>query len=358
MEAVREFLGDFGNLVQAAVVIIVVAALLGTLNRVLKGGQTTTTGNKFRNQLVMFIATFGGIILIILGMPLPDAVRGQLLTLIGILLSAAVALGGSTLLSNAMAGIMLKMVRNFRSGDFIQTGDHFGRVTERGLFHTEIQTADRDLITLPNLLLATSAVRVIRTSGTIVSATLSLGYDVHHDKIENLLTEAVEKIGLTEPFVQILDLGDYSVTYRAAGLLTETKQLIAYRSRLRGAMLDCLHEAGVEIVSPEFTNARVYQAADQFIPRTPTRKDPEVKDAAPVDVVFDKAEEAESKERLQAKLRDREAELEEVRKQLKETSDPEQQKRLETRIASMERTQEALQKAIAAAAEREKKPGT
>jgi predicted nucleic acid-binding Zn-ribbon protein len=47
-----------------------------------------------------------------------------------------------------------------------------------------------------------------------------------------------------------------------------------------------------------------------------------------------------------------------VRKQLKEATDPEQQKRLETRIASMERTREALEKAITAAAEREKKPGT
>jgi len=32
-------------------------------------------------------------------------------------------------------------------------GDYFGRVTERGLFHVEIQTEDRDLATLPNMFL-------------------------------------------------------------------------------------------------------------------------------------------------------------------------------------------------------------
>ena len=49
---------------------------------------------------------------------------------------------------------MLRTVRNFRAGDFIRVNDQFGRVTDRGLFHVEIQTADSDLITLPNLYLA------------------------------------------------------------------------------------------------------------------------------------------------------------------------------------------------------------
>jgi small conductance mechanosensitive channel len=355
METVRDFLGDFGNLVQGVVVVLLVAAALGTLSRILRANSTSVVGNKFRNQLVMVTASFAGVIAVILGLPLDRAMQGQLLTLIGILLSAAIALSGSTLLSNAMAGIMLKMVRNFRSGDFVQTGDHFGRVTERGLFHTEIQTADRDLVTLPNLMLATSAVRVIRSSGTIVSATVSLGYDVPHAQVESLLTRAVEDIGLTEPFVQITDLGDFSVTYRAAGLLTETKQLIAFRSRLRTAMLDTLHHAGVEIVSPDFANARVFQTSEKFIPRPTARTDAQVKDAAPVDVVFDKAEEAESLGRLQEKFAERDEELQEVQRLLKEAAGEEEKAALQTRIERLEKTRAALEKAIAAAAEREEK---
>ena len=63
----------------------------------------------------------------------------------------------------------LRAVRNFRMGDFIRVAEHFGRVSERGLFHTEIQTENRDLTTLPNLFLVTHPVTTIRTSGTIVS---------------------------------------------------------------------------------------------------------------------------------------------------------------------------------------------
>ena len=63
-------------------------------------------------------------------------------------------------------------MRNFRPGDFVRVGERLGRVTERGLFHTEIQTEDRDLTTLPNLYLVTNPVTVVRASGTIVSTTV------------------------------------------------------------------------------------------------------------------------------------------------------------------------------------------
>lgn len=353
MDRLRELTGDFGHILQGVVVIVVVAALLAALSRILKGRSDEVSGKRFRNQLILFAAGFAGLILIILGLPLDGETRSQLLTLLGIIISAAIALSGSTLLSNAMAGIMLKAVRNFRSGDFLQTGEHFGRVTERGLFHTEIQTPDRDLVTLPNQLLATSAVRVVRASGTIVSATVSLGYDLPHSRIEECLLEACRTTGLEEPFVQILELGDYSVVYRAAGLLTETKQMLAYRSRLRAAILDGLHGAGMEIVSPAFTNARVFQPGDSFIPRGGTAPADPAQDAAPVDVVFDKAEEAESLSRLEEEYRTGETGLDQARKELKEAADDAARERLQRQVENLERRLEALARSIAAAREKE-----
>ncbi len=239
------FLGDMSSLVWGFAVILVVALLLGALHRFLQRNP----GHRFRNQSTMFVAIIVGLLLIILLLPMSTQTRGQLLQLTGIVISAAIALSGGTFIANAMAGVMLKSVRNFRTGDWLEMEGVWGRVSDRGLFHTEVQTPDRDLTTLPNLLLATQAVKVVRASGTIVGATVSLGYDVHHNRCEKLLLEAANSLGLQDPFVQILDLGDYSVTYRVAGLLTETKQLIAFRSRLRAAILDSLHEGGVEIVS-------------------------------------------------------------------------------------------------------------
>jgi small-conductance mechanosensitive channel len=86
----------------------------------------------------------------------------------------------------------------------LQVAEQFRRVTERGLLSTEIQTEDRDLVTLPNLHLVTNPVRVVRPSGTIVTAEVSLGDDVHHEMVETLLTAAAVDAGLKDPFVLVM----------------------------------------------------------------------------------------------------------------------------------------------------------
>lgn len=50
------------------------------------------------------------------------------------------------------------------------------------------------------------------------------------DRVYDLLLQAAGETRLKEPFVQVLELGDFSVTYRVAGLLSEVKQVISTRS--------------------------------------------------------------------------------------------------------------------------------
>ena len=61
-----------------------------------------------------------------------DTSRGQLLALLGLALTAVIALSSTTFVANAMAGLMLRSVKSFRPGDFIRVGEQSGRVTERG----------------------------------------------------------------------------------------------------------------------------------------------------------------------------------------------------------------------------------
>ncbi len=266
-------------------------------------------GLRFGHQLGMLGLSLAGLLAVVVA--LPDAgMRGQMLSFVGILLSAAIALSSTTLLGNAMAGIMLRAVKNFRLGDFLQVGQHFGRVTEMGLVHTEIQTEDRDLTTLPNLFLVTHAVKVIRPSGTILSATVSLGYDVPRGEIEQLLLAAARDSGLEEPFVHIVDLGDFSVTYRAAGKLSDVRTLLSRRSRLRCAMLDRLHAGGIEIVSPTYMNTRALGTGRRVIPDA-SHAQPAA--AAPDAMIFDKAEGATALDRMQRALETMEEELAEAR---------------------------------------------
>ncbi|MFC1575747.1 mechanosensitive ion channel domain-containing protein, partial [Gemmatimonadota bacterium] len=151
---------------------------------------------RFRNQMLMigFTALAGLAILLVL--PISTETRGQLLSFFGILITASIALSATTFLGNALAGLMLRAVRNFRIGDFVRAGDHFGRISERGLLHVEIQTEDRELTTLPNLFLVTNPVTTLRSSGTVISATVTLGYDLPRTKVRETLLEAAEKSGL------------------------------------------------------------------------------------------------------------------------------------------------------------------
>ena len=331
-----------------AVAVLVVVVVLFVAHRLLERGRAAAAGHRFRNQVIMTVLTAVAVLVVIMVLPIGDATRGQLLTLIGILLSAAIALSSTTILGNAMAGIMLRAVRSFGTGDFIRCGEHFGRVSERGLFHTEIQTEDRDLTTLPNLYLVTHPVTTVRSSGTIVSATVSLGYDVQRSEIETLLIDAARRAELREPFVQILDLGDFSVTYRIAGLLAEVKQILSVRSRLRGCVMDALHEAGVEIVSPRFMNTRELERDRVFVPEVVVPSSVAPRATKPEDVVFDKAEEAESLESLRAghaELREQIASLE---KRKGQAGDASERKGLEAELTRLRSRGERLDQLIAA----------
>jgi small-conductance mechanosensitive channel len=302
--------------VPSAATIAAVVVGLVIVNRVLQRGGAGAAGHKFRNQVIMLALTAVGLLVVILVVPIGDARRGQLLNLVGILMTAAIALSATTFVGNAMAGIMLKAVRSFRLGDFIKTGEHFGRVSERGLFHTEIQTEFRDLTTLPNLYLVTHPVTTIRSSGTFVRCEVSLGYDVPRTTVEKLLLQAAEQAKLAEPYVQVISLGDFSVVYRVAGLLTEVKLLLTTRSRLRCKVLDCLHEGGVEIVSPNFMNQRVLSDGKKFVPRTKSDPTEEETGPTPEEIAFDKADAAESTEQLRETYKAVQAQIEELEAEL------------------------------------------
>ncbi len=275
-------------------VLVTVASLHVLLFRRL--GESASD-SRLRRQLLAILLYLAGTVVLVLSLPLPEALRSQLLATIGLLVSAVITLSSTSLVGNALAGLMLRALRNFHAGDFVEIGSHFGRVSDRGLFHVEIQTEDRDLVTLPNLYLATHPVKVVRRSGTVVGADVSLGYDVAWNRVENVLGEAVRRAGLDEPFVQVKDLGDFAITYRAAGFLAEVRTLITARSRLRAAMLDALHEAGIEIVSPTFMNQRQIAAALRVVPPVELSP-PHVTDGLPEDVVFDKADRAQTQEFL------------------------------------------------------------
>ncbi len=289
-----------------AITLPLVVAIIWCANWFLLKRQTDL-GNerKFSRQLTILALVIAGIIAVAMALPVNVSTRNQIIAFTGLVVSGIFAFSSTTVFANLMAGLMLRITRPFRAGDFIEVDHCAGRVSERGLLDTEIQTETRQLVAIPNTYLITNPVSVMRSSGTIISVSLSLGYDIHHSTVSDLLKKAAQDCGLEEPYVHVRELGDFSVTYSINGLLTDVKNILTMRSQLSCAVLDSLHGAGIEIVSPGFMNQRPLQAGETFIPVEKAAAPIVKPESAAEAIVFDKAEEAEKKELEELRIQQR-----------------------------------------------------
>lgn len=263
--------------------------------------KTFFSKDRIIQQLVLLIVLATGLGIAVLTLPLSTDDKNLILTLTGIVIGAAITFASTTFVANAMAGIMLRLINPFRRGDFIKTNDTFGRVTEINFLHTQIQSVDRDLIMIPNRMLVSYPLKTIRSSGTIISASVSLGYNISRKSIEKNLLLAAERTGLENPFVHVTELGDFSVTYKVGGLLKDVESIITKRSDFKKIIMDSLHEADIEIVSPTFMNQRVFSQDYVCIPPEEKEELPEQKsESVPKteDIIFDKAIEARNLEAI------------------------------------------------------------
>ena len=334
-------------IVTAIIFFVLYISVRYVLNRQAQGKNDSSV----IRSIILFTIGLIGVIAIILAIPMEDSIKGQITSLIGIVVSAVFALSSATFIGNGLAGIMMRAINNFKPGDFITVGEHFGRISERGLFHTEIQTENRDLTTLPNLFLANNPVRVTRASGTFITGEVSLGYDVSRIKVEQHLLDAAKAAGLTDPFVYVTSLGDFSVVYKVHGLLKDVKTILTGRSKLNAMILDELHNAGIEIMSPTFVGQRQVNEIE-FIPKKPKAKEIQQLEkqvnvtGSPENIMFDKAEEAESIEKRKENIEGIDAKIATLEAQLAAEQDTVQQETLSSKIESLKELKEKIKTRI------------
>ncbi len=303
------FLDKFQAAPGLVAMLLTAGLLWGILIVLFRKSLIAKDSGRLARQWMTVLTVVAALLFLLLMSPIDNQTKGKIVEVLGVVLPAALALSSTAILGNAVGGLVLYQTANFKLGDFISVGDHFGRVSERTLMYTEIQTADRDLTTLPNLLLVTQPVKVVRPSGSVVSATVSLGYEIPWSKVEKALLEAAKRTELSDPFVQVTELGDYTVVYRAAGMCSDVRSLLSIRARLRTHMLDCLHEADIEILSPQYINMRTLSMdAPSAVPEG-KRGGTHPMSKAPTDLIFDKADKAQSLIALRKELSEMESTL-------------------------------------------------
>lgn len=306
------------------------------------------------NGILQGFLGLGGAVVFVLLLPISQPARENILQFGGLILTGVVAFSSTTVIRDAAAGVTLRFISPFTRGDYLSSDDLFGRITEIGVFHTELQTEDRSLVTIMNSNLLSTNFRTIPSSGTLLETTLSIGYDVHHGEIEAALKEAAEALELENPFVHVEELGNYAVTYRVAALLSDVENLLTARSDFRKEVLDAMHRNGIEIVSPNFMNRRDITESDRFIPKT-VESGGETDENVPEElleeaekttkVVFEKALEAQEAEELDDLLAKLETQIERLKESDAENvkeSIEEIQSRMEAVEARKERLEEEL----------------
>lgn len=206
------------------------------------GVQITETGLRL---FVFFVA----MLLLLSSIP---GITNNAVRLVFAAIGIIVALSSTTMIANGMSGVLIRILGSYKVGDMVKIIGHIGKVSEIGIFHTEIQTPKRGLITVPNNIVLREPFLNYTTSKYIVNVPITIGYDIERKHVEDLLIKALNNTGLKDPFVFITNLDNYWVEYEANGLLEDTTQLVIIESNLRKNILDRFNEAGVEILSPTF----------------------------------------------------------------------------------------------------------
>jgi small-conductance mechanosensitive channel len=175
---------------------------------------------------------------------------------VGLLLS----LGGSSAVSNILAGLVLTYMRPFRTGDRVKIADTVGDVLEKNLLVTRLRTIKNVEVVLPNgAILSTQILNysaLARSQGLILHTTITIGYDAPWRTVHELLIRAaLQTEGVLpepRPFVLQTSLNDFHISYELNTYTDRPNDIQDIYSHLHQAIQDSFNQGGVEIMSPTF----------------------------------------------------------------------------------------------------------
>ena len=335
----------FKSFIEPTVVLLILIVLLVFNSWIFKRIKSTASNGNITRGAISFFLVLMGLLVFILVLPIDKSLKGQILGFLGIIISAGIALSSTTVLGNLIAGIMNKSMNRFRNGDLIKIGDLHGRVIKKSVFHTEIQLEDSNFISIPNLYIASNPVKLIRKTNTVISTSVSLGYDISRDVIEKALKEAAISAGLSDPYVYITSLGDFSVVYKIHGFLEDSRSYFSTSSLLNAHVMDRLHEEKIEIVSPTFMNQRRVDEKE-FIPKQVIKKIETVKEKSPEDLIFDEAIESGKIEIKKDYIKEIEKKQEALKDKLKDLKDDKEIEKTKSLMKRNEDLKEQLENSI------------
>jgi small conductance mechanosensitive channel len=203
-----------GKLVLALITLLIGLWLIGRLSKLLKKiFEMRSFEQTLQTFLIQLIATTLKILLVI---SVVTMVGIQMTSFIAILGAAGLAFGLalSGTLQNFAGGVMLLILKPFKSGDFIEAQGFMGTVKEIQIFHTVLNTPDNKLI--PNGPLSNgAATNYSAEPRRRVDWTFGISYSDNIEKAKEIVIELLNAddriLKEPAPFTAVISLGDSSV---------------------------------------------------------------------------------------------------------------------------------------------------
>ena len=247
----------FGKVLLLAVIVLALAWLFARLTRKL----IDRTQNKLPHidgsagHLVYVVArTFIWLFAFLIILDLFGINTASILTVLGAV-GLAVALAMKDSMSNVAAGVMLIILRPYKTGDFVDCGAVAGTIQTMGLFSTEVATIDGIFVAVPNSVIFGAPIKNYSRNNTR-RADITVGIDYSNSLpegikvLEKLMRE--NELILQDPAPQVLvaDLADSSVNLTLRFWCDNAVYWDAYW-QVKAAIKPALEGAGLSIPFPQ-----------------------------------------------------------------------------------------------------------
>ena len=261
--------GYLPKLVYLAVIVVVVRYVLKLLrffSNAVGRGDLAIGGfdPEWADPTYKLLRALAVIFTLMIGYPYLPGAQSEFFRGFSLFVGAIVTIGSTAAIGNMVSGVILTYTRAFRVGDRVEIGDATGDVLSKSLFVTRLRTIYNEEVTIPNGSVLSGKVvnysSAAKHQALILTVEVGLGYDIHWSKIDELLKSAANKVPgvLTEPppFVWPKALGDFAVVYELHAYTERADRMGGTYAALRRAVLDGLHGAGVEIMTPDVQSLR------------------------------------------------------------------------------------------------------
>jgi small conductance mechanosensitive channel len=168
-------------------------------------------------------------------------------------LAVGLALQGS--LSNFASGVLIILLRPFKSGDYVEAGGKAGTVKKIEIFSTEFRTPDNKVIIMPNSsIMSGPIVNFSREKTRRIDLVIGVGYDADLREAKAVLKSVLDKESriLKDPAytVAVNELADSSVNFVVRPWVNSADYWPAYFDLMENIKI-ALDDANISIPFPQ-----------------------------------------------------------------------------------------------------------